>query len=143
MVNSMKEYDLEFDIVDGQVSEYLRLKFDRQGFIEAFEFGIYGKLNVYEALKVAQFGAFAELTPWQAGCLYEGEFDSVKDFVKSKGYEVCSALEPFVDWRQAANHISPGIKVIQRYGLAKMPYLVFRKSTVDKPRIKAKTSASL
>ena len=133
LVTNMLTSHLDYDVYCGKVYDEL-LNFDKDAFHEAYEFGVYKNLNIFDALEVAQAGHLIGLDPWQAGTGYLGMFSNMLQLLEDKGYEICPALQPYlyagaaVDWL-----IGPVVKV-----LVYDPMYYYFKVGTNKPRVRVK-----
>lgn len=133
MVNNMPTASLDYDIYCGRVYDEL-LNFDKEAFHAAFEFGVFKKLNIFEALEVAQAGHLNALDPWEAGTGYLGMFTDKVELLTSRGYEICPALAKFLPKDTAIRALIGNVGVRMAY----YPMYHYFKTSTKKPRVRVK-----
>ena len=124
---------LDYDIYCGKVYDEL-LNFDENDFHEAFEFGVYKNLNIFDALEVAQAGHLIGIGPWEAGTGYLGMFANKIQILESKGYEICPALEKFLSTDFAVKALIGNVEARVAY----YPMYHYFKVGTSKPRVRVK-----
>lgn len=129
----MLRIHLDYDIYCGKVCDEL-LNFDKAAFYEAYEFGVYKKLNIFDALEVAQAGHLNSLDPWESGTGYLGMFANRLQLLQSKGYEICPALEKFLSTDFAVKALIGNVEA----RLAYYPMYHYFKVGTSKPRVRVK-----
>jgi hypothetical protein len=125
---------LDYDIYCGRVLDGL-LNFDKKAFHEAFDMHLFNDLNMFDALEVAQAGHLIGINPWAAGVAYLGHHTTYADLLQTKGYEVCSALAPYLDAKKATLELIGKVEWFPAYCQKKH---FFKVGDRVKPRIRVK-----
>lgn len=132
-MTNMLRGQLDYDIYCGKVYDEL-LDFDKAAFHEAFEFGVFKTLNIFDALEVAQAGRLIGIGPWESGTGYLGMFANRLQLLQSKGYEICPALEKFLSTDFAVKALIGNVEA----RLAYYPMYHYFKVGTSKPRVRVK-----